>query len=150
MYPSGFNISVCAQRSCWSLRGSSIQSEFSWRQVCWRASGTGWGQVRWHCTQRRRTWGTKCVPSGCAGRRGCWLRCGSRGRGGWWCKRRWTHRWSSAREPPEWRKSQTGLRPRRWCGLDSRFAECLQLKGIINGSGDTWWFSYCQHVTFNV
>lgn len=108
------------------LSECSIQSESSWRPACWRASDTGWEQAHLHYTQKRRTWGTKCVPSGCAGRHACWLRCGSRGRGEWWCRRRWTRRWSSAREPPEWRKYQTSLKPRRWCESDSRFGECLK------------------------
>lgn len=128
---SGCNVTVRAHCSCGALSVYSIQSEFSWRQVCGRASGTGWGRVRSRCTQRRRTWGTKCAPCGCAGRRGCWLKCGSRGRGGWWCRRRWTRRWSSARAPPGWRKCQTGLTPRRWCGSGASFVECLQLKGTI-------------------
>lgn len=122
------HVTVQAHCSFWSLNEHSIQSEFSWRQACWRASDTGWEQARLHCTQKRRTWGTKCVPSGSVGRHVCWLRCGSRGRGGLWCRRRWTRRWSSARGRPEWRKYQTSLKPRRWCESDSRFVECLKLK----------------------
>lgn len=122
---------VCVCGSIWSLVKNSIRSEFSWRRVFQRASDTGWEQVRSHCTQKRRTLGTKCAPSGSVGKRACWLKCGSRGRGEWWCRRQWTRRWSSAHEPPEWRRFQISLKPRKWCESDSKIVAYLWLNGGI-------------------
>lgn len=124
---------VWACNNLWSLVKNSIRSEFSWRRVFQRASDTGWEQARLHCTQRRRTLGTKCVPSGSVGKRVCWLKCGSRGRGEWWCRKRWTHRWSSAHEPPEWRRFQISLRPRIWCESDSKILAYLYQNGRVKG-----------------
>lgn len=118
---------ICAQGNVWYLVRNTIRSGFSWRQASQRASGTGWEQARSHYTQRRRTWGTKCVPSGSVGKHACWLKYGSRGRGAWWCRRRWTRRWSSAREPPGWRRFQISLKPRKWCESDSMIGEYLWL-----------------------
>lgn len=113
----------------WSPFKSASRSKSSWRQVSQRASGIGWEQARSRCTQRRRTWETRCVPSGSVGKHVCWLKCGSRGRVEWWCRRRWRRRWSSAREPPVWRRFQTSLKPRKWCELYSKIVEYLWING---------------------
>lgn len=132
---------ICAWGSVWSLVKTTIRSAFSWRQVFQRASDTGWEQAHSHYTQRRRTWGTKCVPSGSVGKHVCWLKYGSRGRGEWWCRRRWTRRWSSAREPPEWRRFQISLKPRKWCESDSMIVEYLWLNVRIKA------FQSCEYTT---
>lgn len=105
-----------------------IQSASSSQRVERRASRIHWGQVRWRCTQRRRTLGTRCGLVDSAGRPGCWPGCGNTGKVWWWCRTLWTRRWSSARVQPGWRRCQRDSGPRIKCEWSSNCVECLWVK----------------------
>ena len=108
----------CVSRLCTSGAVSALKVA---------ATHTHWGQCRRWTTQSRRREGTRygCGHGRAVGGRGCWRESDSRGRDEKWCRTRWRHRWSSAREPRGWRRLQTRWGSSRLYATMEFCEECL-------------------------